>query len=59
MEARFTLTTTSKDSICAGQKGFPGGFSPKQIELAVDTALKNGETIRKKIKKIVELAKKK
>jgi len=59
MEARFTLTTTTKDSICAGQKGFPGGFSLKQIELAVDTALKNGESIRKKIKKIVELAKKK
>jgi len=59
MEARFTLTTTSKDSICAGQKGFPGGFSSTQIELAVDTALKNGETIRKKIKKSVELAKKK
>ena len=59
MEARFTITTTTKNSICAGQKGFPGGFSLKQIELAVDTALKNGESIRKKIKKSVELAQKK
>ena len=59
MEARFTLTTTTKDSICAGQKGFPGGFSMTDIELALDIALKNGEKIRKTIKKSVELAEKK
>ena len=59
MEARFTLTSTGKDTICAGQKGCSGGFSPAQIEIAVDIALKNGEKIRQKIKKSVELAKKK
>tara|TARA_Y100000031_G_scaffold53230_1_gene60842 strand:- start:1316 stop:2146 length:831 start_codon:yes stop_codon:yes gene_type:complete len=59
MEARVTLTTTGKDTICAGQKGFPGGFSMTDIELALDIALKNGEKIRKTIKKSVELAEKK
>lgn len=59
MTARITITTADKNSICAGQKGNPGGFSIDQINYAVDTALKKGEEIRKKIKKSVEDAKKK
>ncbi len=58
MDARFTLTSAGKNVLCAGQKGVSGGFSPEQIELAADTALANGEKIRKIIKKSVEHGKK-
>lgn len=58
MDARLTLTTIEKNVFCAGQKGISGGFSLEQIELAADTAITNGEIIRKIIKKSIELAKK-
>jgi len=59
MNARITITTADKNSICAGQKGNPGGFSIDQISYAVNTSLEKGEDIRKLIKKSVEDAKKK
>lgn len=58
MDARFTLTSADKNVLCAGQKGISGGFSPEQIELAADIALKHGEKIRKILKKCAEHGKK-
>ncbi len=54
MTARITFASADKDTICAAQKGRPGGFSIEQIKFAVDTALSRGEEVRQIIKRCVE-----
>jgi exosome complex component RRP42 len=58
MTARITITSTDKNTICACQKGNPGGFTEEQVKFAMDTALSKGEEIRKMIKKSVSHGKK-
>jgi len=58
MTARITIASADKNTICAGQKGNPGGFTEEQVMLAIDTAISKGEEIRKMLKKGVGHGKK-
>src|SRR3972149_4670199 len=46
MNARITFSSSDNNTLCAAQKGRPGGFSVEQIKLAASTALSKGEEIR-------------
>ncbi len=50
MDARFSVSTTEDDYMCAFQKGGPGSFTGEEISTAIDTAFKNSKNIRKLFK---------
>jgi len=46
MDARFSVTTTEDDYICAFQKGGLGSFMPDEINKCVSLAFKKGKELR-------------
>lgn len=54
MNARITFSSSDSNTLCAAQKGRPGGFSVEQIKLAASTALSKGEEIRQILRRCVE-----
>jgi exosome complex component RRP42 len=55
MDARLTITTNSKGSIVAMQKGLKGYFSIEDVKSIADKALIKGEEIRGKIKGLINI----
>ena len=55
MDARLTITTNSKGSIVAMQKGLKGYFSIEDVKSIADRALNKGEEIRGKIKGLINI----
>lgn len=46
-DARFTLVTDQEENLCAAQKGGLGGFTEKDIDAIIETAIQQGREIRK------------
>ena len=48
-EARFSLSTTEDDYMCAFQKGGGGSFKAEEIDQCIDIAFKKAKELRKKL----------
>ncbi|HEY9398330.1 MAG TPA: exosome complex protein Rrp42 [Nitrososphaeraceae archaeon] len=57
MDARLTITTNSKGSIVAMQKGLKGYFTVDEVKGIADKARIKGEEIRVKFKELINLGK--
>lgn len=57
MDARLTITTNSKGSIVAMQKGLKGYFTVDEVKGIVDKARIKGEEIRVKLEGLIKLGK--
>ena len=55
MDARLTITTNSKGSIFAMQKGLKGNFSVDEVKSIADKARIKGEEIRGKLKGLINV----
>ncbi|MDW0127677.1 MAG: exosome complex protein Rrp42 [Nitrososphaeraceae archaeon] len=55
MDARLTITTNSKGSIVAMQKGLKGNFSVDEVKSIADKARIKGEEIRGKLKGLINV----
>lgn len=53
MDARLTITTNSKGSIVAMQKGLKGYFTVDEVKSIADNAISKGEEIRAKLKELI------
>lgn len=53
MDARLTITTNSKGSIVAMQKGLKGYFTVDEVKSIADNAISKGEEIRAKLKESI------
>lgn len=58
MDARLTITTNSKGSIVAMQKGLKGYFTVDEVKSIADKAISKGEEIRAKLKGLIHHGKK-
>jgi exosome complex component RRP42 len=58
MDARLTITTNSKGSIVAMQKGLKGYFTVDEVKSIADKAISKGEEIRAKLKELIHHGKK-
>ena len=47
--ARFSVSTTDDNYLCAFQKGASGSFSVSEIDGCIDLAFKNAKKIRSKL----------
>jgi exosome complex component RRP42 len=57
MDARLTITTNSKGSIVAMQKGLKGYFTVDEVKGIAGKARTNGEDIRAKLQELIKLGK--
>jgi exosome complex component RRP42 len=55
MDARLTITTNSKGSIVAMQKGLKGNFSIDDVKSIASKAITKGEEIRGKLKGMINI----
>ena len=58
MDARLTITTNSKGSIVAMQKGLKGYFAVDEVKSIADKAIRKGDEIRAKLKELIQHGKK-
>jgi exosome complex component RRP42 len=58
MDARLTITTNSKGSIVAMQKGLKGYFTVDEVKSIADKAINKGEEIRAILKELIHHGKK-
>lgn len=58
MDARLTITTNSKGSIVAMQKGLKGYFTVDEVKSIADKAISKGEEIRAILKELIHHGKK-
>ena len=59
MDARLTITTNSKGSVVAMQKGLKGYFSVDEVKQIAENARSKGQEIREKLKELVHVGQEK